>query len=1127
MPVWPLMGATKSPGGMPTHATANGPSEPEGAKSPQATGMGPGGTVAGRYAILDLAGEGGMGRVFRAKDLVSNETVALKLLGEHGRADRVAVEVDALAALEHEGVVRYVGHGATEDGSPFLAMEWLDGETLQQRLRRTGLTLQETLRLAAAVAAALEYVHAHGVVHRDLKPANLMLPAEDVRSAKIVDFGIARLMQGRAVTATGLRVGTLYYMAPEQYSHPRLVDGRADVFALGCILFECLTGRRAFEAGDDMAAFARIVLEQAPALRDVRPEIPKSLDEFVGKLLSRDRAKRPSADAGLLASIAALEAELALADIGRPIPAKEAARSPHELLTFAASDVFSDTVAGLPPGGGLRIASLPKASHPLVGRHDELVQMDGLLEASGGVVTLWGPAGIGKTRLALEVAHRWLQTDATRGSAFANLRQAADVDGALRAVAVALSPTAPPGGTLDEIEETISRILSARGAFALVLDGMERVAQEMEPILSRWVESSRDARLVVTSRRRSTLGALLELGPLPADAEASPAVRLFLDRAGPSVKHLEADPEAMPLVLSIVRALDGNALAIELAAARLEVLGLSALLERLARPLELLGRSTSLSPLAATGGHTALSAALTMGEAIAWSWEMLTDDEKLVLAGTSVFRSSFTVRAAEGVLGTRTSLPVIDLLQSLRDKSLLTSTLGRTMSEARLSMSSSVRDFARSKLAELGLIDEMQERHARYFVGMGEPLLTRIAAHGDVTALRALAQETDELLAAFDFAIGQASGLPVAVSALLVLDPVLSTRGPFGKYREMLDLAIRAAETSDKEPPSLFRVRQARGRVSTRLGQYNGAKVDLERALDEARATGEPEAEASVLLDLGVLHHSTRALDDARHAYEAVLALDCENAIVEARALGNLGAVHHDALRFDDAYACYVEAVALFESLGDPRPLGLFLANLAMLDFDRGRTADAGRRFGRALAHLEEAHDPRLLAIALGSLGMLELGSNHEKAALARFERAYALLQEASDPRSEALSLGRLAAALACRGDVESATSAIAKGERMARRDVVARDTLRLFRAFLDAAHAKAALDDGRLKEATVSLESLRERVRVAGEPRSGERPLLDHSDDARAALRVLRPMLLRLEQELGRRDLHRGAPRR
>jgi len=1064
-----------------------------------------------------------MGRVYRARDLTDDRPVALKVLGQHGKAERVAVEVDALAMLDHPAVVRYVGHGLLPDGEPFLVMEWLEGESLDQRIERAGLTLSETLTLAGAVAEGLEYIHAIGVVHRDLKPANLMLPTSDLRSVKIVDFGIARLAHSRALTGTGLRVGTLYYMAPEQYSHPRLVDGRADVFALGCILFECLTGRRAFAAEDDMAAFARVVLEQAPLLRSVRPEIPAAVEELVGKLLTRDRTKRPAADAALRSSIAALARELEGRDLERPVYSRMVDTPVGPGVTFAASDAFSATVPGAPPGPAVRIASLPRAQYPITGRDEELAHFGGVLGASGGVVTLWGPAGIGKTRLALEVAERWMLTDGTRGAAFANLREVVDADGALRAVALALSPSAPPVGTSDAIEQAIGRILAARGSFALVLDGMDRVGAAFEPVLARWSTAAPDARLVVTSRQRGTLGVLFELGPLRADSTAAAAVRLFQGRAGQAARELHTDPDALPLVLRIVQALDGNPLAIELAAARLEVLGLPALLERLSRPLELLGRSGSMPPPATKGNASTPAAPLTMTEALAWSWDLLTADERNALAGASVFRGSFTAQAAEAVLGARATAPVLDLLQSLRDKSLLASTLGKTTVEARLSMSASVRDFARAKLEELGQTDEVHDRHARYFVGACEPLSRRAQLRGDVLASRSVARETDELLAAWGHALGR--DLPVALSALLALDLVLTTRGPFGKHREMLDLTLARADAEHLAGPDLSAVRQARGRVLTRLGQYSGARGDLERALEEARGAGRHDAEASALLDLGVLHHAMRELDVARKLYESVLRLDTDNPVLEARALGNLGALHHDELRFDDAYGCYVEAIALFESLGDPRPIGLFLANLAMLDFDRGRTKDAARRFGRAIRSLEEARDPRLLAIALGSLGMLELGEDRLGVAKERFERAYALLQEATDPRSEALSLGRLAAVLACQGQIDAATAAIAKGERLARRDTVARDTLRLFRAFLDAANAQAALAERRGGEARAALESLRERIRLAGEPHSGERPLLHHSDDARAALRVLRPRLEKLEDAEGKQEVHRKAP--
>jgi predicted ATPase len=1061
--------------------------------------MGPGSTVSGRYLIESLAGEGGMGRVYRAIDLTSKAPVAMKLLGDRGRAERFSVEAEALASLDHDAIVRYVDQGTTPDGEPFLVMEWLEGESLEMRLARVGLTLEETLELADRITGALELIHARGIVHRDLKPSNVMLPGAEVSTAKIVDFGIARVGEGRALTATGLRLGTLYYMAPEQFFHPRYVDGRVDVFALGCIVFECLTGRRAFAAEDEIGAFARVVLEEAPPARSIRPELPEQVSAFVVRLLTRDQKQRPRADASLKTAISVLRRDLAGVGLGPPrrLPLGAGSTQRVEGATATSASVAAP-LAPFAPRSALPPLALPRPFARLVGRNDELAHLEGVLRTGGGLITLWGPAGIGKTRLALEAARRWADATEAHGATLAGLRDAADEEGVLRAIAHALRPSAPLEGTSHDIEQAIARVLRAWGPFTLVLDGAERIAQPLEALVARWSSAAMEARFLVTSRERPRVGVAVEIGPLPAEGESSVAATLFCERAGPKAAGFAADPAACAAVAKIVRALDGNPLAIELAAARLEVLGLTALLERLAQPLSILGRT-------GTSGH-----ALTMVEALAWSWSLLSDDERLAMARCSVFRGGFTIAAAEAVLGPGSRLPVVDLLQSLRDKSLLTSSLGRTTADPRLSMYAAVRDFARNKLDELGLAPDTLARHAEHYLAACTPLAERVATRGDVAALRALALDAEELLRVLEYARSRTPDLEL--TALLVLDPVLTTRGPYGRHPAMLDEAIaRAVREPGTLPELLARARQARGRLASRLGKYNDARVDLEHALEEARRREDSAAEASALLDLGVLHHAMRNFELAREHYEAVAVVERDNPYVEARALGNLGALHHDQRRFDDAYACYVETIALFESLGDARAIGLFLANLAMLDHDRGRLADAARRYARALRYLEEAEDPRLLAIALGSLGMLEVENGQLELALTHHERARDLLAQVNDLRSEALCLGRLGATLASLGRLEPAGAALARGERIAKRDAMAQGTVRLLRGFLDAANAKVSLAEGHADEARAAIETARARVREATEPRGGPSALVDHSDDARAALRVLRPILERL----------------
>src|SRR5262249_20006747 len=155
--------------------------------------------------------------------------------------ERFEREATILADLRHPGIVRYVAHGASRSGERYIAMEWLEGEDLAARLAKKRLSVPESLRLMRHAVAALAFAHERGLVHRDIKPSNLFVVGGDVDHIKIVDFGIARVSrEHRRLTATGIVLGTLGYIAPEQLEAPGDSDPRTDVFSLGCVLFECL-----------------------------------------------------------------------------------------------------------------------------------------------------------------------------------------------------------------------------------------------------------------------------------------------------------------------------------------------------------------------------------------------------------------------------------------------------------------------------------------------------------------------------------------------------------------------------------------------------------------------------------------------------------------------------------------------------------------------------------------------------------------------------------------------------------------------------------------------------------------------------------------------------------------------
>lgn len=248
--------------------------------------------VGDRYEIVRLAGRGGMGAVYEAKDHATNQKVAVKLLGgaSHDERERFDREARVLAALSHPAIVQYLDHGEINASEPYLVMEWLAGEALDARLARGKLDVEETLAMAERVAMALADAHARDVIHRDIKPSNIFLPDGNLHDAKLLDFGIARrAVETRILTRTGEFMGTPGYVAPEQARGDETMNARADVFSLGCVLFECLVGKPAFTGHHVVAVLAKVLFDDVPRVSSIRSGVPFAVDALVSKML----AKRP------------------------------------------------------------------------------------------------------------------------------------------------------------------------------------------------------------------------------------------------------------------------------------------------------------------------------------------------------------------------------------------------------------------------------------------------------------------------------------------------------------------------------------------------------------------------------------------------------------------------------------------------------------------------------------------------------------------------------------------------------------------------------------------------------------------------------------------------------------------
>ncbi len=307
-------------GGCGAATSATGP-------APEPTGAAPvliGREIAGRYRVLAKLGEGGMGAVFRAEQISLKRTVAVKLLRPDVSANamllrRFNAEAEAVAKLNHPSTVNIYDFGQDTDGTLFIAMELIEGRSLRSVLHAEApLPVRRALVIAKQVAESLSDAHAHGIVHRDLKPDNVMLQdrGRERDVARVLDFGIAKLRDDtratqQAMTQHGDMLGTPQYMAPEQI-RAEPIDGRTDIYALGCLLYEMVTGRLPHDAPTVLAMLSKHLIEHPVPPSQRRPELglPEAIDHLIlGAMAKAPAARPPTMDAFIEQLAALLEAQ--------------------------------------------------------------------------------------------------------------------------------------------------------------------------------------------------------------------------------------------------------------------------------------------------------------------------------------------------------------------------------------------------------------------------------------------------------------------------------------------------------------------------------------------------------------------------------------------------------------------------------------------------------------------------------------------------------------------------------------------------------------------------------------------------------------------------------------------------
>jgi non-specific serine/threonine protein kinase len=858
-----------------------------------------------RFEIVGLIGTGGMGAVYRAHQAALRRDVAIKVLHPGRRHSPDAVsgflrEAQLASQLAHPNSVSVYDFGQTDDGLLYLVMELVEGNTLTHLVGDGRLSIGRVLRIAAQLCHALEAAHRVGIVHCDLKPANIVILHEpaDRDHVVVLDFGLARALAADDVTASddGTMAGTPAYMSPEAISGDQ-IDERSDLYSLGIVLYELLAGRRPFLA-TSVAAMCLAQLEQTPPT--LPASVPRALSSVVMQLLRKNEHDRP-ASAELV--------RISLSRITAPVSG--------EAISSATIDddaALMDTRTVRSVGRPVPRVELPTQPGDLIARPEQRARgVELLSQPEVRLVSLTGPGGTGKTRLAIEIA-RAVEADFDR-IRFVPLAPLSDSTHVPRAIATALC--VPDDHHTDLVAAAAKAV--GRLRVLLIVDNAEHVVEGARCVADL-VAAVAGLTIIVTTREVLRVRAETELS-IPPFGEGE-ARQLFVARAtaaSPAFAPSQADDE---LVDRICAAVDRLPLGIELAAARVKVLSLPQLLERLQRSLDVLSRG----PADAPERHRSLRAAMQS------SYELLTDEESAVFRRLSVFQGGADLTAIEYVVDGDS----LDSVAALVDKSLVRRSGD---DEPRFWMLATLREYAAERLAEAGEDADARRRHAEHYVSMCETCAPQLYHSMGSNEVAMLERDRDNVRAALDTAIGDR-------------DDTLLQRG---------------------------------ARALIRFWEGKCRFDEGTRYLRAALATdGPPAWRADLLTGLGTLGWRTGSFDDAfaQHCEAIALYADAGNTIGQAFAEHNAGIQLVCLERIDESQPYMDRTVELAERAGDRILAGVAASTLAVTSIRQGKPQAAIDRLEPLLAsaHYEPGGVVHGLAAYNVALAWWHLGRYDEAA---------------------------------------------------------------------------------------------------------------------------------------------------